>query len=65
MASARFPVDFSFYDERSIDQAAQDFSEIANFRREGDFLAVETIQDENPETVFDEFMNYAVSFPHP
>lgn len=65
MACARFPVDFSFYDERSLTEAARDFSEIANVRREGEELVVETLQDEDPETVFDEFMNYAVSFPHP
>lgn len=65
MTSASFPLDFSFYSESSLTEAGEDFKEIANVRRDGDFLVIETVNDENPETVFDEFMNYVISFPHP
>lgn len=65
MTSASFPLDFSFYSESSLTEAGEDFKEIANFRRDGEFLVIETVNDENPETVFDEFMNYVISFPHP
>ena len=63
MNSERFPVDFTFYSESAVQSAIEDFAEVANVRRDGSFLIVETAEDEDPKFVFGELMNYALQFP--